>query len=173
MSEERISRRALLLGAAGALGAVAVGHAQEKPDPSTVPGEPSGELGTRSPYETPRLAPVAVVTGSGYTPLQDLTGTITPADLHFQRHHNGIPAIDPRKHRLIIHGMVDRQSRGSVSRRRGQAAFRAGAVGVTPARHPAARCVPGAAADSRSTRKAPGTCTRSRTSGRTSMSCRA
>ncbi|MFN0098152.1 MAG: sulfite dehydrogenase, partial [Gemmatimonadaceae bacterium] len=46
--------------------------------------------------------------GSSYTPLQDLTGPITPSDLHFERHHAGIPIIDPAKHRLMIHGLVDR-----------------------------------------------------------------
>jgi sulfane dehydrogenase subunit SoxC len=28
--------------------------------------------------------------------------------LHYERHHAGIPAIDPARHRLVIHGMVDR-----------------------------------------------------------------
>src|SRR5262245_40548903 len=43
------------------------------------------------------------------TPLQDLDGIITPSGLHFLMDHvNGIPEIDPRQHRLLIHGMVDR-----------------------------------------------------------------
>ena len=33
---------------------------------------------------------------------------ITPNPLHFERHHSGIPDIDPDRHRLLIHGMVDR-----------------------------------------------------------------
>ena len=32
------------------------------------------------------------------TPLQDLEGIITPADLHFERHHAGIPQIDPERY---------------------------------------------------------------------------
>jgi sulfane dehydrogenase subunit SoxC len=28
--------------------------------------------------------------------------------LHFERHHSGIPEIDPGEHRLVIHGLVDR-----------------------------------------------------------------
>jgi sulfane dehydrogenase subunit SoxC len=46
------------------------------------------------------------VTGSSRTPLQMLEGTITPAGLHYERHHNGVPDIDPDKHELMIHGMV-------------------------------------------------------------------
>ena len=44
--------------------------------------------------------------GSSRTPLQMLEGTITPAGLHYERHHNGVPDIDPDKHELMIHGMV-------------------------------------------------------------------
>ena len=33
---------------------------------------------------------------------------ITPSGLHFERHHNGAPDIDPDHHRLLIHGMVKR-----------------------------------------------------------------
>src|SRR5207253_1758285 len=46
--------------------------------------------------------------GSTNTPLQHLSGTITPSDLHFQRHHNGIAVIDPAKHTLMVHGLVDK-----------------------------------------------------------------
>jgi len=45
---------------------------------------------------------------SSMTPLQDLHGIITPNGLHFERHHAGVPGIDPDQHRLIIHGFVDR-----------------------------------------------------------------
>ena len=40
------------------------------------------------------------------TPHHLLNGTITPNHLHFTILHNGIPDIDPDKHRLVIHGMV-------------------------------------------------------------------
>ena len=42
------------------------------------------------------------------TPLQKLHGIITPNGLHFERHHGGIPEINPDLHRLVIHGLVDR-----------------------------------------------------------------
>ena len=42
------------------------------------------------------------------TPLQELDGIITPNGLFYERHHGGIPAIDPAQHRLMIHGLVER-----------------------------------------------------------------
>jgi sulfane dehydrogenase subunit SoxC len=41
-----------------------------------------------------------------FTPLQNLFGIITPSGLHFERHHAGVPDVDPHQHRLMIHGMV-------------------------------------------------------------------
>jgi sulfane dehydrogenase subunit SoxC len=44
-----------------------------------------------------------------YTPLQDYGGIITPSHLHFvQQHSSHFPEIDAAKHRLTIHGLVDR-----------------------------------------------------------------
>ena len=112
MTDARISRRALLAAAAGALGAQAVaraGLAQAVPqDPTKVPGAPTSELGQRSPFEHPRRIPIGSNQGSSLTPLQDLCGIVTPADLHFERHHAGIPTIDPHRYKLLIHGMVER-----------------------------------------------------------------
>ena len=43
------------------------------------------------------------------TPLQDSVGIITPSSLHFIINHGyDPPNIDPRKHRLLIHGLVER-----------------------------------------------------------------
>src|SRR5580658_2206260 len=44
------------------------------------------------------------------TPLQDSVGIITPSSLHYVAAHRGfyVPEIDPKEHRLMIHGMVDR-----------------------------------------------------------------
>ncbi len=41
-----------------------------------------------------------------FTPLQSLFGIITPAGVHFERHHSGWPEVDPEQHRLMIHGLV-------------------------------------------------------------------
>ena len=118
ITEKKISRRALLGGAATAavvLAQTASGKSFQAAltkselhlieDPTKVPGVPPGTLGTRSPFETPAKAPSDI---SSRTPLQDLFGTITPSDLHFERNHNGVPAIDPAKYELVIHGMVDK-----------------------------------------------------------------
>jgi sulfane dehydrogenase subunit SoxC len=45
---------------------------------------------------------------SSRTPLHDTYGIITPSSLHFERHHGGVPDIDPATHTLTIHGLVDR-----------------------------------------------------------------
>jgi len=45
--------------------------------------------------------------GSAETPLEDLTGIITPSGLHFVLSH-AFPDLDPRQHRLLIQGMVER-----------------------------------------------------------------
>ncbi len=117
-----LTRRALLTGTAGALGgAVLAGlpgvlDSQEAaparpivPDDATkLQGAATSPLGERSPFETPSRAPFGETVGSSYTPLQDLTGVITPSDLHFERHHAGIPALDPERHTLTIHGLVER-----------------------------------------------------------------
>ena len=105
----KVSRRALLTGAAGAVAFGQAAAAQTPPapsDPSKVRGRPSRALGQRAPSEKPQRQPRGV-TSSG-TPHQDLYGTITPADLHFERHHGGVPEIDPAAYSLLIHGMVER-----------------------------------------------------------------
>jgi sulfane dehydrogenase subunit SoxC len=42
------------------------------------------------------------------TPLHETYGILTPSSLHFERHHAGVPEIDPAEHTLTIHGLVDR-----------------------------------------------------------------
>lgn len=42
------------------------------------------------------------------TPLQSLHGMITPNGLHFERYHGGGININPKDHRLVIHGLVER-----------------------------------------------------------------
>ncbi len=52
-------------------------------------------------------APAAFPTASR-TPLQSMHGIITPNGLVYERHHAGVPDIDPDAHRLILHGLVER-----------------------------------------------------------------
>jgi len=105
----KMTRRTLLAGAAGAVALRKTAAAQSPApasDPTKVRGKPSRALGQRAPAEKPQRQ-VRGGASSG-TPHQDLYGTITPADLHFERHHAGVPEIDPKSYTLLIHGMVDR-----------------------------------------------------------------
>ena len=77
-------------------------------DPTAAPGGPTTAVGVRSPFEHPARTPLGVITGASYSPIHDLTGTITPSDLVFERHHAGVAMIDPRRYKLLIHGLVDR-----------------------------------------------------------------
>jgi len=70
--------------------------------------------GAPSPFEAHvRRQPIASQpgtdgSGASRTPLQHLDGIITPSRLHFERHHSGIPDIDPARHKLYVHGLVER-----------------------------------------------------------------
>ena len=105
-------RRFLKSGAAltGALGACADSGKVSDSGPRTLGDIPS-PYGQRSTYEKslrythPSDTPEA---GSSRISLQDSCGILTPSSLHFERHHSGVPKIDPSQHRLLIHGMVDR-----------------------------------------------------------------
>jgi DMSO/TMAO reductase YedYZ molybdopterin-dependent catalytic subunit len=80
-------------------------------DPTKVLGAPVRPYGERSRFEKSARAVAGTPTlyaSFSRTPLQDSHGIITPSSLHFERHHGGVPDIDPRRHRLLIHGMVDR-----------------------------------------------------------------
>lgn len=44
-----------------------------------------------------------------FTPLQDLEGFVTPNGLCFERHHGGVPEVNPVDYRLMINGLVDRE----------------------------------------------------------------
>ena len=110
-----LTRSASVAGALAAGGAVANAAAQEVPAWMKSPGAPMRAYGTPSKFEAPVQRPfasgyasVSPATGSSRTPHQALEGTITPSGLHFERHHNGVPDIDPAKHELLIHGMVNR-----------------------------------------------------------------
>src|SRR5947207_3080041 len=107
----RSSRRRLLkIGAAMGGGILAGRDALALDTPGKL-GAPLGPYGERSPFEKAvrwRRESKTPETGSCFSPLHASVGTITPSSLHYERHHSGIPTIDPSKHRLVIHGLVDR-----------------------------------------------------------------
>ena len=74
-------------------------------------GPTASPYGVPSKFETDairKLYPGLKEPMSAYstTPLQELDGTITPNGLFYERHHAGVPEIDPQQHRLMIHGLV-------------------------------------------------------------------
>jgi sulfane dehydrogenase subunit SoxC len=113
----KISRRLLLGGAAtaavvmvqtsvGKMVQAAVPESLMMPqDPTKIQGGGPSAYGRPSLFENPeRLTSLT----ASRTPLQDLYGTITPSALHFERHHGGVPTINPAQHEFLIHGMVNR-----------------------------------------------------------------
>jgi len=80
-------------------------------DPTKTPGPGPSPVGKRSGFEQPMRKPSDI---SSRTPLQDMYGTITPSDLHYERHHAGVPVIDPTKHELLIHGLVKKPMKFTV-----------------------------------------------------------
>jgi sulfane dehydrogenase subunit SoxC len=94
-----------------ALGAAGVGALALPPAAARELGDPRRPYGERSPFEQATRGfgtSVTPGTGSSRTPLQDLCGTITPSSLHFERHHSGVPRIDPNRHELLLDGLVER-----------------------------------------------------------------
>ena len=85
------------------------------PEWMKTPGDPMGSqpYGTPSPFEKAVVKNISknlpqYLSASGRTPLQDLDGIITPNGLFYERHHGGVPTIDPAQHRLMLHGLVDK-----------------------------------------------------------------
>ena len=85
------------------------------PEWMKAPGEPMGAqpYGAPSPFEKGVVKNISktlkqYISASSRTPLQELDGIITPNGLFYERHHGGIPTIDPAQHRLMLHGLVER-----------------------------------------------------------------
>jgi len=95
--------------------AVATSIGEHSQSWSKIPGSGMTGYGMPSPFESniartimKPYGEVAYSSGVSLTPLHLLRGTITPNGLHFERHHSGIPDIDPSLHTLSIHGLVER-----------------------------------------------------------------
>jgi sulfane dehydrogenase subunit SoxC len=106
-----VSTRLLPEGAAAFQEATPEAAEEVGPPPEVPPwtkewGPLPSEYGERSPFESHVVRDPSAT--SSRSPLGDLRGIITPNSLFFERHHAGVPQIDPSVHRLIIHGMVDR-----------------------------------------------------------------
>lgn len=98
--------------AAKATGGDAANLPPNVPEWSRQLGSPTAvPYGKPSKFETRavrNLYPGLIEPMSAYstTPLQELDGIITPNGLFYERHHAGVPDIDPAEHRLMVHGLV-------------------------------------------------------------------
>lgn len=126
-----LDRRTFLGVGSAAIGALASGvsgaasgaslRAYDVPEWMRAPGRPMSPYGEPSRHESSvqreiqaRYGAIAPGAGASTTPLQMLEGTITPNGLHFERHHSGIPEIDPTRHSLLLHGLVERPLEFSI-----------------------------------------------------------
>ena len=115
MRSSGLSRRRFAGAALGVSASLAAKPASALPASMLVQGAPvdAAPYGTPAPTERGvvrrmRGATPFPTASSALTPLQDLHGIITPNGLHFERHHGGVPDIEPDQHRLMLHGMVQR-----------------------------------------------------------------
>jgi sulfane dehydrogenase subunit SoxC len=114
-------RRRRVLGGLGAASLATVLLPRARAAVAPLPVEPwsqqPGEPGLWHPYGLPsdfekdvvrRISRPPAMPGatSTLTPLGNLFGAITPNGLVFERHHSGVPLIDPAQHRFVIHGLV-------------------------------------------------------------------
>lgn len=122
----RSTRRRFLQGSSAAAGGFVLGAGASAaaetenlppnvPDWMKTPGDPMGSqpYGAPSPFEKGVVKNISknlkqYISASGRTPLQELDGIITPNGLFYERHHGGVPTIDPVQHRLMVHGLVER-----------------------------------------------------------------
>lgn len=119
-----VDRRTLLQGLAFGAGTGIVGAATPvaRANPPGVPawtrklgaGVAAQPYGQPSPHQAHvvrrRIDWLTPTTESSvsFTPLQDLHGIVTPNGLCFERHHAGVAEVDPSRHSLMIHGLVER-----------------------------------------------------------------
>ena len=118
-NNEAVSRRRFLTTSAGAaIGTSISGSATADTLADVPPRAPGADLGGHS--ERSRYVSISRIPEAGpgrrnvdpsdainsKSPLDKLFGSLTPADLHYERSHAGVPDLDPAKHRLLMHGMV-------------------------------------------------------------------
>jgi sulfane dehydrogenase subunit SoxC len=119
-------RRAFLSLGAAAAGSAVLGRAADADTPDAFPPQDppwSQTLGpgiVDRPYGRPSQFVKDVIrrnvpwltaskeSSVSFSPLQDLNGVITPNGLFFERYHAGRATVDPKQHRLMIHGLVER-----------------------------------------------------------------
>jgi sulfane dehydrogenase subunit SoxC len=115
-------RRFLAAGAGIAAATVAARANAETESPPAIPdwtkqlgpGVGDKPYGVPSPHEkhivrrTVDWLTASKESSVSFTPIAEQIGIITPSGLHFERHHAGRADIDPKQHRLVVHGLVER-----------------------------------------------------------------
>src|SRR3954470_9145717 len=116
MQNDHSRSRRWFLGLGAAWSAALVACRSKTAAPAAEPralGAAVSPYGARSKYETTtrffnQNTKVPLEEASSRTPLHDTYGIITPSSLHFERHHSGVPEIDPALHTLTVDGRFDR-----------------------------------------------------------------
>ncbi len=104
------SRRRFLRGTASTAGLLGLAGGARAGEGRAL-GLPVSGYGQRARHEVAArwLTPTRYLASTAsWTPLADQIGSLTPAGLHYERHHAGVPDIAPDGHRLLIHGLVKR-----------------------------------------------------------------
>jgi sulfane dehydrogenase subunit SoxC len=122
LNDGALSRRNFLSSASiGIAGSAVAGGAMADSLADVPPREPGADLSGHS--ERSKYVRIARIPEAGpgqrhvdpgdainsKTPLDKLVGAITPTDLHYERSHAGVPELDPAGHRLLLHGMTQKQ----------------------------------------------------------------
>ena len=119
MASKGSNRRRFLAGGGAALVGLAAGARSASAQNPEVPGKDTMPYGDRSRFERTVRSRLGNKVNmnmhgdpNGYdalSPIGEQVGIITPSAVHFiSSHGNAPPDIDPARHRLMIHGMVDR-----------------------------------------------------------------
>src|SRR5258707_1454033 len=112
------------------------------PEWMKTPGDPMGSqlYGTPSPFEKDVVKNIPknlsqYLSASGRTPLQDLDGIITPNGLFYERHHGGMPTLDPAQQRPMLPGLFRKPlifTMGDIKRLPSQTRFHFPACSCNP-----------------------------------------
>jgi sulfane dehydrogenase subunit SoxC len=121
-SRRKFLRDSVVMGGLASAGVIVSSAKADQPDGlpaiepwSKTPGTPVGAhpYGRPSEFEKKVVRQIRptdkqYLSSSSKSPIDELDGIITPNGLFYERHHGGVPNIDPREHRLMVHGLVDK-----------------------------------------------------------------
>ena len=108
-----LDRRAFLTVGAGVVSLAVLPSTLAEQRWQSGPGRAPSEYGEPGKFSTLKRLQIsghsfAREAGASSSPLESMNGTLTPNSLHFERHHSGVPDVDPSLHKLTIFGNVSR-----------------------------------------------------------------